>query len=96
MHAKAIVRAGVDIIAHGVRDKPVDAEFIDMMKARSVWYIATIVLDETTFVFAEQPPRGGLHARGRDASSRASLAWRRHSSRRRITSKRRLGSGYFN
>jgi imidazolonepropionase-like amidohydrolase len=53
--AKAIVRAGVDIIAHGVRDKPVDTEFIDMMKARSVWYIATIVLDETTFVFAEQP-----------------------------------------
>ncbi len=53
--AKAIVRAGVDIIAHGVRDKPVDADFIDMMKARSVWYIATIVLDDTTFVFAEQP-----------------------------------------
>jgi imidazolonepropionase-like amidohydrolase len=54
--AKAIVRAGVDIIAHGVRDKPVDAEFIDMMKARSVWYISTIVLDYTGYVFAEQPP----------------------------------------
>jgi imidazolonepropionase-like amidohydrolase len=54
--AKAIVRAGVDIIAHGVRDKPVDAEFIDMMKARSVWYIATMVLDDSNFVFAEQPP----------------------------------------
>ena len=53
--AKAIVRAGVDIIAHGVRDKPVDAEFIDMMKGRSVWYIATIVLDESNFVFADQP-----------------------------------------
>ncbi len=54
--AKAIVRAGVDIIAHGVRDKPVDPEFIDMMKARSVWYISTIVLDYTNFVFADQPP----------------------------------------
>ena len=54
--AKAIVRAGVDIIAHGVRDKPVDAEFIDMMKARSLWYIATIVLDYSNFAFAEQPP----------------------------------------
>jgi imidazolonepropionase-like amidohydrolase len=53
--AKAIVRAGVDIIAHGVRDKPVDAEFIDMMKSRSVWYIPTIVLDYTGYVFAEQP-----------------------------------------
>src|SRR5215470_12192992 len=54
--AKAIVRAGVDVIAHGVRDKPVDPEFIDMMKARSVWYISTIVLDYTNFIFADQPP----------------------------------------
>jgi imidazolonepropionase-like amidohydrolase len=54
--AKAIVRAGVDVIAHGVRDKPVDAEFIDMMKARSVWYVATMVLDYTNFAFADQPP----------------------------------------
>jgi imidazolonepropionase-like amidohydrolase len=54
--AKAIVRAGVDVIAHGVRDKPVDSEFIDMMKARSVWYVSTIVLDYTNFVFADQPP----------------------------------------
>src|SRR5215470_3322980 len=53
--AKAIVRAGVDIIAHGVRDKPVDAEFIELMKARSVWYISTIVLDYTGYIFAEQP-----------------------------------------
>jgi imidazolonepropionase-like amidohydrolase len=54
--AKAIVRADVDIIAHGVRDKPVDTEFIDMMKGRSLWYIATIVLDYTNFAFADQPP----------------------------------------
>jgi len=53
--AKAIVLAGVDIIAHGVRDKPVDTEFIDMMRSRSVWYIATIVLDYTNFIFADQP-----------------------------------------
>lgn len=54
--AKAAVKAGVDIIAHGVRDKPVDSEFIEMMKAQSVWYISTIVLDYTNFVFADQPP----------------------------------------
>jgi imidazolonepropionase-like amidohydrolase len=54
--AKAIVRAGVDVVAHGVRDKPVDSEFIDMMKAGSVWYISTIVLDYTNFIFADQPP----------------------------------------
>src|SRR5215475_2461585 len=53
--AKAIVRAGVDVIAHGVRDKPVDPEFIELMKGRSVWYISTIVLDYTGYIFAEQP-----------------------------------------
>jgi imidazolonepropionase-like amidohydrolase len=53
--AKAVVRAGIDVIAHGVRDKPVDSEFIDLMKARSVWYISTIVLDYTNYGFAEQP-----------------------------------------
>jgi imidazolonepropionase-like amidohydrolase len=54
--AKAIVRAGVDIIAHGVRDKAVDTELIDMLKARSVWYIATIGLDESIYSFPEQAP----------------------------------------
>src|SRR4029453_8120800 len=73
--AKAIVRAGVDIIAHGVRDKPVDAEFIDMMKAQSVWYIPTIVLDYTNFVFAEQPswPREPFFQRALHPAVRAQL-----------------------
>jgi imidazolonepropionase-like amidohydrolase len=53
--AKAVLRAGADIIAHGVRDKPVDAEFINEMKARSAWYIPTINLDECAYIFAEQP-----------------------------------------
>src|SRR5215469_15625358 len=30
-------------------------EFIDMMKARSAWYIPTIDLDESWYIFAEQP-----------------------------------------
>jgi imidazolonepropionase-like amidohydrolase len=53
--AKAIVRAGVDVVAHGVRDKPVDREFIELMKGRSVWYISTIVLDYSGYIFAERP-----------------------------------------
>jgi imidazolonepropionase-like amidohydrolase len=53
--AKAIVRAGVDVVAHGVRDKPVDPEFIELMKGRSVWYISTIVLDYSGYIFAERP-----------------------------------------
>jgi imidazolonepropionase-like amidohydrolase len=53
--AKGVLRAGADIIAHGVRDRPVDQEFIDMMKARSAWYIPTINLDESWYIYAEQP-----------------------------------------
>ncbi|MET0405487.1 MAG: amidohydrolase family protein, partial [Cystobacter sp.] len=53
--AKAIVRAGADIVAHGVRDQPVDEEFIQLMKERSVWYIPTLSLDEATFIYAERP-----------------------------------------
>jgi imidazolonepropionase-like amidohydrolase len=53
--AKGVLHAGADIIAHGVRDKPVDQEFVDEMKARSAWYIATINLDESWYIYAEQP-----------------------------------------
>ena len=53
--AKSLVQHGVDVIAHGVRDQPVDAEFIEAMKARSVWYVPTISLDESGYIFAEQP-----------------------------------------
>jgi imidazolonepropionase-like amidohydrolase len=54
--AERLVKAGVDILAHGVRDKPVDTNLIQAMKRRGVWYIPTLGLDETFFVFAEYPP----------------------------------------
>jgi imidazolonepropionase-like amidohydrolase len=53
--AKAVIQAGADIIAHGVRDKPIDAQFVGLMKSASVWYIATLNLDETFYIYAEQP-----------------------------------------
>lgn len=53
--AKSLVNQGVDVIAHGVRDQSVDAEFIEAMTAHSVWYIPTISLDESSYIFAEQP-----------------------------------------
>ena len=93
--AKAIVRAGVDIIAHGVRDKPVDAEFIDMMKARSVWYIATMVLDyyqlrlrraavlDARAILPARVASCGAHATGRSRLSRA------HTCARQATAKNR-------
>ena len=53
--AKALVEAGVDILAHSVRDRPVDAELIARMKERHVAYIPTLALDESQYVYAEHP-----------------------------------------
>ncbi len=53
--AKAVVKAGADILAHGVRDKEIDAELINLMKERSVWYVPTLALDEATYAYAEDP-----------------------------------------
>lgn len=53
--AKSLVNHGADIIAHGVRDQPLDADFINLMQTRSVWYIPTIGLDESGYIYAEKP-----------------------------------------
>jgi imidazolonepropionase-like amidohydrolase len=53
--AKALLKAGVDVIAHSVRDQPVDAEFIEAMKANGAFYIPTLDLDESQYIYAEQP-----------------------------------------
>jgi imidazolonepropionase-like amidohydrolase len=53
--AKRLVADGVDVLAHGVRDVPVDREFIDAMKSHHVWYIPTLGLDEGFYLFAEHP-----------------------------------------
>lgn len=53
--AKRLVADGVDILAHGVRDRPVDQAFIDAMKVHGTWYIPTLGLDESFYLFAEQP-----------------------------------------
>jgi imidazolonepropionase-like amidohydrolase len=53
--ARKLVDDGVDILAHGVRDKPVDAGFIDAMKRHGTWYIATLDLNEAAFIYARHP-----------------------------------------
>ena len=53
--AKALVAAGVDVLAHSVRDLPIDADLIRALKSRGVFYIPTLSVDESFFVFAEQP-----------------------------------------
>jgi imidazolonepropionase-like amidohydrolase len=53
--AKELLRAGVDMIAHSVRDKPIDAEFVALMKARNVPYCPTLTREVSTFVYESTP-----------------------------------------
>lgn len=53
--AKHLVDDGVDILAHGVRDKPVDADLVASMKKRGTWYIPTLDLNEAAYIYARHP-----------------------------------------
>ena len=53
--AKFMLRTKADIIAHSVRDLPVDAEFIDMMTASDTCYIPTLTREVSTYVYESIP-----------------------------------------
>jgi imidazolonepropionase-like amidohydrolase len=53
--AKDLLRAGVDMIAHSVRDTAIDDEFIGMMKARNIPYCPTLTREISTFVYESAP-----------------------------------------
>jgi imidazolonepropionase-like amidohydrolase len=53
--AKSLVNDGVDVLAHSVRDKPIDQELIAAMKRRHVWYIPTFTVDESFYIYAQHP-----------------------------------------
>jgi imidazolonepropionase-like amidohydrolase len=53
--AKGLLRAGVDYIAHSVRDRAVDDEFIDLMKKRHVCYSPTLTREFAVFGYSETP-----------------------------------------
>jgi imidazolonepropionase-like amidohydrolase len=53
--AKSLVNDGVDVLAHSVRDKPVDQELIAAMKRHRVWYIPTLTVDESFYIYAQHP-----------------------------------------
>jgi imidazolonepropionase-like amidohydrolase len=53
--AKGLLQAGVDYIAHSVRDREVDDEFIQLMKKRSVVYSPTLTREIAVFTYAETP-----------------------------------------
>ncbi len=53
--AKGVLRAGVDYIAHSVRDREVDEEFIRLMKKRHVFYSPTLTRELAIFAYSETP-----------------------------------------
>ncbi len=54
--AKDLLRVGVDLLAHSVRDRDVDAELIELMQARGVCLSPTLMREVSTFVYESRPP----------------------------------------
>ncbi|MGE0446879.1 MAG: amidohydrolase family protein [Vicinamibacterales bacterium] len=53
--AKAVLRAGGDMIAHSVRDLPVDAELVNLLKAPDVCYCPTLMREVQAFAYEATP-----------------------------------------
>lgn len=53
--AKALLRAGVDFLAHSVRDLSVDDEMIALMRERRICLTPTLTRELSTFVYRERP-----------------------------------------
>lgn len=53
--AKLLVEAGLDMIAHSVRDTDVDRGLIRRLLARGVTYSPTLTREQSTYVYADEP-----------------------------------------
>jgi len=53
--AKGLLEAGADLIAHSVRDQPVDDDFVERLIDRDVCYVPTLTREVSTFVYEERP-----------------------------------------
>jgi len=53
--AKMLVEQGLNVLAHNVRDREVDAEFIALLKQKNVTLIPTLVRDEGLFIYGDAP-----------------------------------------
>ena len=53
--AKDLLRSGADFLAHSVRDKPIDDEFIALLKEHNVPYCATLTREVSTFIYESTP-----------------------------------------
>jgi imidazolonepropionase-like amidohydrolase len=53
--AKGVVEAGGALVAHSVRDGPVDQALISAMREREICLVPTLTREISTFVYAERP-----------------------------------------
>ena len=53
--AKALVKAGVDFLAHSIRDVDVDQELIDLMVEQNICLTPTLLREVSTFVYESRP-----------------------------------------
>ncbi len=53
--AKFMLETNADLIAHSVRDVPVDQQFVDEVLARDVCYIPTLTREVSTYVYESVP-----------------------------------------
>jgi imidazolonepropionase-like amidohydrolase len=53
--AKSLVKAGIDILGHSVRDADVDQELIDLLKKNNVYYAPTITRELSTYIYHDPP-----------------------------------------
>jgi imidazolonepropionase-like amidohydrolase len=67
--ARGLVEAGVDVLAHSVRDQDVDDAFVERLAGQGVGYIPTLTRDLSVFVYETRPAffDDPFFLRGRDA-----------------------------
>lgn len=53
--SKILVRSGVNVLEHSIRDLPVDAELINLMRQHHVALVPTLTLTEAFFIFNDRP-----------------------------------------
>jgi imidazolonepropionase-like amidohydrolase len=53
--AKMLVERGLNVLAHNIRDREVDAEIISLLKQRNVTLIPTLIRDEFLFAYGDAP-----------------------------------------
>ncbi|MGH9346367.1 MAG: amidohydrolase family protein [Vicinamibacterales bacterium] len=53
--AKDLLREGIDVIAHSIRDRPIDEELVRLATERDVCVVPTLTREVSTFVYESTP-----------------------------------------